>query len=1066
MSDVEPQPRIDELLDRAFEAIGRGERATANILAEQVLALDRGNADAEDLLAAPVDHGEIRRLTIIFADLVDSTTLSTRIEPETYRTIVGRYKEEVRQIVDRYEGHIASTKGDGLLIVFGHPRAHENDVRRAVHAGLDITRQVALLSERVQQRFGFTIAVRVGVHRGVAFLDLEQDDVYGLAANLAARVSGLAPPGAVVVSAAVEPLTRRHFELQPLEPQAVKGISGLVEHYQVVGERAAGVRTPFGPLVARERELAHLERSWEKARAGALGAAGLALRGEAGIGKSRLAAAAVELAEQSQAVVLELSGSPLHPDVGLHPVRMLLERRCGIEAGTAPAERIARLSTDVSALGLDPATMVPLLAPVLAISPRAGYQPADVDGAALFRRIIGAVHDYLLACLGAGPALVVAEDMHLFDEDTTEVVESLLDEDRGRLLVVMTSREAGALPDGPRVDQLLLAPLTDGEADELIAALHPDLGADARAEVLRRCDGIPLFIEELVAKLKEQPDATVVPGDVPDSLYEALFARLRPSRDAIRVVEAAAVVGGKIDRPLLEAAVGQGDIDLDQVTGELCAARVLVPAGVGTWRFRHELLRDLAAELAPPSHRRRLHGRVADALLGLTAEADADWPLIADHYERAQRYDAAATAYRKASGVASRRGALNEARNLLSQAIAQIEHSPAGPERDQAEIALRLRRGMLFYAAEGAVSQNAAADFERCLELRAADSGRDLLVILGALYGHYAVRADLRRAYRLLQAVEAGVADRYPQGLPTITAGFGMVAWYRGEFDSAREQLESAAAQRHNVKPQVIDSWFMADEPIASIHTHLALARYIQGDLSGAEDELTNSARRCDVVGPPQGPFSRAYTRQTEVLIRIEAGDLDRAADVVAESISEARHNNLDWWVTHGLAQQEVVEAMRTLKARRADRAALGGHIAAVTALADGYRAAGMRALITFYDGVLARLLLAAGQPGAARERVDAGLSLAAETGMRFYDAELLRIRAHTLDDDQQRGDGLLAAVELARQQSAYIFELRSAADYFELRREPARQALVDSVRRFGDHSTWPELSRARALLG
>ena len=141
---------IDELLDRAVAASNRGDRVTATALAGQVLAVEGENADAEDLLAAPPDGGEIRRLTILFVDLVDSTVLSTRVEPETYRVLVGRYRDLVMEIVARFEGHVGSTKGDGVLAVFGHPRAHENDVRRAVQAGLEITREVARLSDRAR----------------------------------------------------------------------------------------------------------------------------------------------------------------------------------------------------------------------------------------------------------------------------------------------------------------------------------------------------------------------------------------------------------------------------------------------------------------------------------------------------------------------------------------------------------------------------------------------------------------------------------------------------------------------------------------------------------------------------------------------------------------------------------------------------------------------------------------------------------------------------------------------------------------------------------------------------
>ena len=228
-------------------AINRGDRATATALAGQVLAADGANAEAEDLLAAPSDPGEIRRLTIFFADLVDSTVLATRVEPETYRLLVGRYRELVLRAVHRYEGHIANTAGDGLLAVFGHPIAHEDDVRRAVHAGLEITREVARLSEQAQRRFAVEINVRVGVHRGLVYLDTAQDEVYGLAANLAARVSSLAIPGAVVVSDAVEMLIRNDFELEALPRSACEGCRGTGRSLPRPDRARAGARVGSRP---------------------------------------------------------------------------------------------------------------------------------------------------------------------------------------------------------------------------------------------------------------------------------------------------------------------------------------------------------------------------------------------------------------------------------------------------------------------------------------------------------------------------------------------------------------------------------------------------------------------------------------------------------------------------------------------------------------------------------------------------------------------------------------------------------------------------------------------------
>ncbi|HWT47089.1 MAG TPA: adenylate/guanylate cyclase domain-containing protein, partial [Mycobacterium sp.] len=486
---------IDQLLDRAVAAFNGGDRAAASVLAEQVLAVDGSNIDAEDLLAEDIfgaggADGEIRRLTILFADLVDSTALSTRVEAETYRLVVGRYREQVQQIVERFDGHIGSTKGDGLLAVFGYPTAHEDDARRAVAAGLEITGEVAGISEAARRRFGIEIQVRVGVHRGLVYLDTAQDDVYGLAANMAARVCGLAPPGSVVVSEAVAPLIGTVFELEPRPPARVKGVDGSVAHHRVIGERTEPTRIVRGPLVGRQREVARLAKSWARAQSGTLRTPGIVFRGEPGIGKSRLAAAAADMAERSGAAVLEVAGSPFHTDVGLHPIRTFIERRCGIDRSTGPADRIRLLENEIRANALDSAT-VSLLAPVLGIAPEHGYQPVPAEGRKLQELIAAGVHEYLGACLGDAAALVVAEDMHWFDRSTIDVLGALLDASGGRLMLVVTERDGEWLPAGWPVKVFDLAPLTDEDTDTLITALNPGLAAEDRATIRDRCDGVP-----------------------------------------------------------------------------------------------------------------------------------------------------------------------------------------------------------------------------------------------------------------------------------------------------------------------------------------------------------------------------------------------------------------------------------------------------------------------------------------------------------------------------------------------------------------------------------------------
>lgn len=1066
MTDLGRDPStIDELLDRAVRAINSGDKATADALAGQVLAVDQSNIDAEELLAAPADHGEIRRITIMFADLVDSTELSTRIEPETYRTVVGRYRDDVLRIVSSYGGHIGNTKGDGLLAVFGHPRAHENDVWRAVQSGLEITRDVTRLSARVQRRFGFDISVRVGVHRGLVYLDTAQDDVYGFAANLTARICSIAGPGSVAVSQAVEALVRDKFELEEQPPQMVKGIDTPVLSYQVLGERDLA-SVAAGPMIGRERELTALQDRWEGAKLGLLSKTGVAFRGEPGIGKSRLARAAVDLAHQSDAAVLELFGSPFHTDAGLYPVRKLLERRCRITRGTDPTERLNLLKAELQQRQLGTPETISLLAPLLGIAPDVGYEPTIAAGPRLQQEIRSAIKDYLIACTGE-IGLVLAEDMHWFDTATTDVVRSLIDAGLGRILVVMTTRERSSLPETANSEVFEIGPLSDDETDMLITAIHPTMSARDRKAVRRRCDGVPLYIEEVAAKLKEESSETTESALVPDTLYEALFARLRSSEAAITVVEAAATIGSQFDRGLLQAVVAMDDDYLDRILAELYTTTVLEPIDDHTWRFRHELLREVAAELPPPSLRRRLHSRVADSLIATSSDGDPDWPLVAAHFENAHRFEEAADAFQRASRAARYIGALGEAKAHLSRALSQLDRLPAGPNRDRRELNLRLRHGFLASASEGPGSAETAADFERCLQLGGTDPHADeLFATLMALFTYYVGRADLHRSQQIVESLRVGVDNGREWWRTENIGGSGTLAWLRGDFDKASEQLEEAATLmdargHHDVEAE----WFMPHDPVVLVLSGLAQARWISGDLAGAGNALDRGVDRIGELAFPQGPFSLCYLRFIEVFMRLEAEQFDRAVELAAEIPERSERHGFDQWAAMGATLHLLATAMAAVDAGDVDSTSVSDGINAMLGWTAACRYVGALSFLTTFDGFAARLMIAAGRLDEARTQIDAGLSLAQDTGMHCYDAELLRLKAATLDDATERATLLQSAIELARRQKSPVFVLRAALDDHRLRGEDALTAVADAVTLFPADSTWPELAVARELL-
>ncbi len=380
-------------------------------------------------------------------------------------------------------------------------------------------------------------------------------------------------------------------------------------------------------------------------------------------------------------------------------------------------------------------------------------------------------------------------------------------------------------------------------------------------------------------------------------------------------------------------------------------------------------------------------------------------------------------------------------------------------------MSLRLRRGFLTAAVDGPSSSALVGDFERCLQLVGTDLREDELVAtLIALGAYYISRADLRRATQVLESLRAGLEGRQ-WFRPALESSFGAVEWLRGEFDAARSLCEEAtAAQAAAADAHELDAvWLHPSDPTVVAHLHLAWIRLVHGDLIDAEAELVHAARRAGQLGFPQGPFSLAYTRCMECWIRVEAGQLDRAAVLAADLTEQAERHGFDMFRVWGEALQAALSALAFVDADDPDPAGLSARIATMATYVDILHMVGMNVYITFHDAVLGRLLIAAGQPEAARERLDTALQLAEDTGMHFYDAELLRLRAHTHTDPDARRADIGAALDLARRQGATLFELRAALDDFELRGEPARAALADAASRIPTDSALPELARAEA---
>jgi tetratricopeptide (TPR) repeat protein len=575
--------------------------------------------------------------------------------------------------------------------------------------------------------------------------------------------------------------------------------------------------------------------------------------------------------------------------------------------------------------------------------------------------------------------------------------------------------------------------------------------------VRTRCDGVPFYIEQVMNALVTGSDREG--ARVPEALYEPLFARLRTCANAIPVVRAAGVIGRNIDRGLLRTACTLRDDEIEAVARELEKAGVFEPWREDGWRFRHELLREVAEELVPPTVRRTLHGRVADAL---AAGGDPDWSLVATHCQEAERYDDAAYAHQQASVAARRRGALAEARHHLALALENLERLPAGTERDRREVVVRLERGLLTAAAEFYSSESVAADFERCLALGSADLADDESVAtLLSLVSYYATRADLRRMADVLRLLHERLGDGREWFGPAIEASLGVLYWLRGEFSSAGHYFDKVTTVRRGAVQPIEAVWYLPNEPVASAYLHQALTRLIRGDLAGAEEQLAESLRRSTELGFPQGPFMGGYSRYIEGWIHLEASRFHEAAALATALDGYAEQHGFDQWRLVAATVQAAARAGLAMSAENPDEVA--GALDQMTGVLDLWRAVGLDIYLTFFDAVVARLLIAAGELDRARTYLDNALRVTERTEMRFYAAELLRLRARTQRDTVARRADLTTAYETADAQGATLIQLRVALDQFSDTGDADRVA--DVLRRIPVGSCLPELARARRVV-
>src|SRR4051794_12063497 len=797
-ADVLPELTADDLTGLGITSVGHRRKLLAAIAAlrappttPSVAALPAAEPAPGAPAVARSSEAERRQLTVAFVDLVGSTELNRRLDPEDMCELIRAYQNLVAGEVTRFEGHVAMYMGDGVLAYFGWPRAHEDAAERAVRAGLAVAAGVPGIAAPTGER----LAARVGVATGPVVVgeligsgEAREREVFGETPNLAARLQGLAEPGAVVVAEGTRRLVGGLFVYSDLGPRSLKGFAEPVRAWRVLGEgaaesrfdaRQAGAATP---LVGREHELGLLLDRWERAKDGE-GQVAL-LSGEPGIGKSRLVRALQERLVGEPHTVLGQFCSPYHANSALHPVICLLERAARLGRDEPPEERLAKLEAVLGRSGdrLDEA--VPLLAALLGIPTGTRYPALTLTPEAQKRRTLRALVDQLAGPAAQLPVLALYEDVHWIDPSTLELVGLVIERIRQlRVLVLITFRPEFQPPwtGQAHVTALSMSRLARRQGAALVARVTGDkpLPAAIVEQIVARTDGVPLFVEELTKTILESgllADAgdhyelhgPLPPLAIPTTLHDSLMARLDRLAPVKEVAQIGAVIGREFSHELLAAVTPMpGDL-LDAAVQRLVDSELVFRRGTppeATYSFKHALVQDAAYQSLLRSKRRQLHARIAQALERRFLDAGEAGPeVLAWHLTAAGLAERAIPYWRRAGESAAGRSDNAEAVAHLSKTLELLGTLPDTPERTEEELALRLAIGGPLIAAKGYAAPEVEQTYGRASAL-CDQLGRsaELFPVLRGLWNCYLVRGELRRAHDLAERL-VGLAEE--QGAP------------------------------------------------------------------------------------------------------------------------------------------------------------------------------------------------------------------------------------------------------------------------------------------------------------
>jgi len=1043
-------------------------------------------ATAATQFKAATAGAERRQLTVLFCDLVGSTELSQRLDPEEYRELVRAYQLACAGVIAKYEGHVAQYLGDGLLVYFGYPQAHEDDAQRAVRAGLGIVDALSALPTS-----SGPLSVRVGIHTGVVVVgdvgsgSTQEQLALGDTPNVAARLQGLAPSGAVLLSDRTRGLAGGNFEYEDLGPHSLKGIANPIHAWRAVAPGTAQSRfeaTHHGPLpamVGRDSEFATLMRAWQPAKSG--NGQAVMLCGEAGIGKSRILRALRDRLTEEGIAPWQYQCSPYFANTALYPVVDNLDRMLKLDRDDAAEARLDRLENMLSQYGR-PVRDVNLIARLLSLPAEARYGALGLSPQKQKEETLRALNGLIESAAVLGPVLMLFEDLHWADPTTLEILQLLVTQLYGlRVLLVVTYRpEFRPAWTGPHVTALTLGRLDASQTRAIAARVAGGkaLPGEIALQIFAKTDGIPLFVEELTKAILESDvikdvgerydlAAPLSTLSIPNTLRDSLMARLDRLGSAKEIAQIGACIGREFGHDLLSRVSPIRDRPLNDALALLVDSELVFRReSIGEQRFvfKHALVQDAAYDSLLKSRRAELHAQVARALEKHFPDAAKLEPeLLARHYTAADIPRQAIPYWLEAGRVATARSANAEAIGHLNKGVELVLGQPASQQRDRLELDFRVSLTTPIIATAGWGAPEFEAAYHRAVDL--CDRVEDVELVSRALYmqwgygtwtAHHRVAEEA--ATRLLSMANARgerVAQLMGYGL------LGRVQCYLGNLREGRASIEQSLALADPGQDGALAMKYGQD-PIMAGLAGLSWCVWLLGYPDQSRRARDDAITRADRV---KHPHTRAYA------LAVTAGFLG-----LLELCPAELKLLLPKW--EKLIDEQGFHYYRGRAAfvRAAVQTSERDYQSAREAIAEGYAeldSAAMGNGVPLYAAVHGRLCLAEGTIDEGLHAVSDGLRKADSSEERFALAELQRLRGDLLAAAGQSDSALScfeAALQTARAQGARMLELRAATSYARLLadrgdRGSANDLMASIYNWFTEGFDTEELHGARTLL-